>query len=218
MPWNSSQLEAHADAFFLDGFSPACNPDLWSPAVFAQLARLAAPGASLATWSVTGHVRRGLEAAGFTLERRAGFGGKREMLAGRSTAGSAPPAPPAERTALVIGAGVAGTSVAERLAARGWRVSIIDEADGPGQGASGNRAGVFRPCPASTTTAWPASPGRASSMDGVISMPWPTPATPCAGHPPACCTWAATPNRKESRRPWWMPTSPRRLPALRRPG
>jgi tRNA 5-methylaminomethyl-2-thiouridine biosynthesis bifunctional protein len=141
------QLEAHADAFFLDGFSPACNPDLWSPAVFAQLARLAAPGASLATWSVTGHVRRGLEAAGFTLERRAGFGGKREMLAGRSTAGSAPPAPPAERTALVIGAGVAGTSVAERLAARGWRVSIIDAADGPGQGASGNRAGVFRPLP-----------------------------------------------------------------------
>ena len=54
---------------------------------------------------------------------------------------------PAERRALVIGAGVAGTSVAERLAARGWQVTVVDEADGPGQGASGNKAGVFRPLP-----------------------------------------------------------------------
>lgn len=141
------QLVAQADAFYLDGFSPARNPDLWSPAIFGQLARLAAPGASLATWSVTGHVRRGLEAAGFGLERRAGFGGKREMLTGRFANGNSSLAQDTSRTALVIGAGVAGTSVAERLAARGWQVSIIDEADKPGQGASGNRAGVFRPLP-----------------------------------------------------------------------
>lgn len=141
------QLVARADAFYLDGFSPARNPDLWSPAIFGQLARLAAPGASLATWSVTGHVRRGLEAAGFGLERRAGFGGKREMLTGRFANGNPSLAQATSRTALVIGAGVAGTSVAERLAARGWQVSIIDEADKPGQGASGNRAGVFRPLP-----------------------------------------------------------------------
>ena len=141
------QLDAQADAFYLDGFSPANNPELWSPAVYAQLARLAAPGATLATWSVTGHVRRGLQEAGFTLERRTGFGGKREMLSGRftddpSAAESTPP-----RQALVIGAGVAGTSIAERLAARGWRITVIDEAAGPGHGASGNKAGVFRPLP-----------------------------------------------------------------------
>lgn len=53
----------------------------------------------------------------------------------------------ANRSALVIGAGLAGTSVAERLAARGWQVTVIDEAAGPGCGASGNRAGVFRPLP-----------------------------------------------------------------------
>jgi len=140
------QLSATADAFFLDGFSPANNPDLWSPAVFAQLARLAAPGATLATWSVNGNVRRGLEDAGFVLERRPGFGGKREMLAGHR-ANAPAPAATQHRTALVIGAGVAGTSVAERLAARGWQVTVIDEADGPGQRASGNRAGVFRPLP-----------------------------------------------------------------------
>lgn len=141
------QLNAQANAFYLDGFSPARNPDLWSPRVFEQLARLAAPDASLATWSVTGHVRRGLEAAGFSLTREPGFGGKREMLAGRRTGEGFAAAAPRHRHALVIGAGVAGTSVAERLAARGWQISLIDSADGPGQGASGNRAGVFRPLP-----------------------------------------------------------------------
>lgn len=139
------QLHAAADAFFLDGFSPARNPDLWSPAVFAQVARLAASGATLATWSVSGNVRRGLETAGFALERRPGFGGKREMLTGHRA--DAPADLDQPRRALVVGAGVAGTSVAERLAARGWQVTVIDEADGPGQGASGNRAGVFRPLP-----------------------------------------------------------------------
>jgi tRNA 5-methylaminomethyl-2-thiouridine biosynthesis bifunctional protein len=140
------QLQAAADAFYLDGFSPARNPELWSPAVFAQLARLAAPGATLATWSVNGNVRRGLETAGFALARRPGFGGKREMLTGhRADAPIADVELP--RRALVIGAGVAGTSVSERLAARGWQITLIDEADRPGQGASGNRAGVFRPLP-----------------------------------------------------------------------
>ncbi len=140
------QVHAAADAFFLDGFSPARNPDLWSPAVFAQLARLAASGATLATWSVSGNVRRGLETAGFTLERRPGFGRKREMLTGhRADAPAAYLDRP--RRALVIGAGVAGTSVAERLAARGWQITVIDEADGPGRRASGNLAGVFRPLP-----------------------------------------------------------------------
>lgn len=140
------QLEAAANAFFLDGFSPARNPELWSPQVFEQLARLAAPDATLATWSVSGSVRRGLETAGFTLERRPGYGGKREMLTGHRASAVTPPVPAARR-ALVVGAGVAGTSVAERLAARGWQITVIDEADGPGHGASGNRAGVFRPLP-----------------------------------------------------------------------
>ena len=121
-------VEARADAFYLDGFSPACNPDMWSPAVFAQLARLAAPGASLATWSVAGEVRRGLQAVGFAVERRPGFGGKRQMLAGRFEGAAPSPEAPAERRALVIGAGVAGSSVAERLAARGWQVVVVDEA------------------------------------------------------------------------------------------
>lgn len=142
------QINARVDAFYLDGFSPAKNPELWSPAVYAQLRRLAAPGATLATWSVTGHVRRGLQEAGFHVERRPGFGSKREMLTGRLADDTPPPPAPArERRALVLGAGVAGTSVAERLAARGWQITLLDENAAPGQGASGNRAGVFRPLP-----------------------------------------------------------------------
>lgn len=143
-----AQLDASADAFLLDGFSPAKNPELWSARIFHLLARLAAPGATLATWSVAGEVREGLRRAGFEVEKAPGFGGKRQMLRGRyvgrepaeATAASA-------RHALVIGAGVAGSSVAERLAARGWTVDVIDAADGPGRGASGNHAGVLRPLP-----------------------------------------------------------------------
>jgi tRNA 5-methylaminomethyl-2-thiouridine biosynthesis bifunctional protein len=76
-------LDAAVDAFYLDGFSPARNPDLWSPALCRELTRLAKPGATLATWSVAGGVRRALSEAGFAVEKRPGFAGKRQMLAGR---------------------------------------------------------------------------------------------------------------------------------------
>jgi tRNA 5-methylaminomethyl-2-thiouridine biosynthesis bifunctional protein len=75
-------LELAVDAFYLDGFSPAKNPELWSPELCQALARLAAPRATLATWSVAGSVRRALSAAGFTVCRRPGFAGKRQMLSG----------------------------------------------------------------------------------------------------------------------------------------
>lgn len=71
-----------ADAFFLDGFSPAKNPALWTPRILGSLADLAAPGATLATWTVAGAVRQGLVAAGFALTKSPGFEAKREMLRG----------------------------------------------------------------------------------------------------------------------------------------
>ena len=77
-----SRLEAAVDAFYLDGFSPAKNPELWSPEVCRALARLANPGATLATWSVAGSVRRALSSAGFVVDKRPGFADKREMLVG----------------------------------------------------------------------------------------------------------------------------------------
>lgn len=79
------RLTLRADAFYLDGFSPARNPELWSERIFHLLASLAAADATLATWSVAGHVREGLRRAGFELKKSPGFGGKRQMLRGRRT-------------------------------------------------------------------------------------------------------------------------------------
>lgn len=76
---------AEADAWFLDGFAPAKNPELWSDVLMAQVAAHTAPGGTFATYTAAGHVRRALQAAGFQVERRPGFGHKRHMTAGRIT-------------------------------------------------------------------------------------------------------------------------------------
>lgn len=75
--------EGRADAWFLDGFAPARNPELWGAALMAEVARHTAPQGTFATYTAAGHVRRALAAAGFTVERRPGFGRKRHMTAGR---------------------------------------------------------------------------------------------------------------------------------------
>jgi tRNA U34 5-methylaminomethyl-2-thiouridine-forming methyltransferase MnmC len=72
-----------ADAWYLDGFAPARNPELWGPELMQAVAAHSAPGASLATYTAAGHVRRALAEAGFTVERRPGFGRKRHMTVGR---------------------------------------------------------------------------------------------------------------------------------------
>lgn len=74
------QLEAQANAIYLDGFAPSRNPDMWSAPLFAQLQRLAAPDCSVATWASAGFVRNGLKDAGFAVVKAKGFGGKRHML------------------------------------------------------------------------------------------------------------------------------------------
>ena len=71
-----------ADAWFLDGFSPAKNPELWSDALMAQVGAHTAPGGSFATYTAAGHVRRALAAAGFAVTRATGFAGKRHMSRG----------------------------------------------------------------------------------------------------------------------------------------
>ena len=73
-----------ADAWFLDGFSPAKNPELWSPDLMAEVARHTAPGGTFATYTAAGHVRRALAEAGFTVTRQSGFGSKRHMTTGRA--------------------------------------------------------------------------------------------------------------------------------------
>jgi tRNA 5-methylaminomethyl-2-thiouridine biosynthesis bifunctional protein len=141
------QLELRADALYLDGFAPDRNPELWSLAVAAQLARLAAPGATLATWSVAEDVMGRLATADFALEKRPGFGNKRYMLAGRAPGERLPRRAAPDRRVVVVGAGAAGSSAAQRLAARGYQVTVLEAGGEPAQGASGNKAGVFRPLP-----------------------------------------------------------------------
>lgn len=77
--------QGQADAWFLDGFSPAKNPELWGEALLAEVARHTAPGGTFATYTAAGHVRRALTAAGFTVTRAPGFGTKRHMSRGGKT-------------------------------------------------------------------------------------------------------------------------------------
>ncbi|MFQ6553601.1 tRNA (5-methylaminomethyl-2-thiouridine)(34)-methyltransferase MnmD [Aestuariibius insulae] len=73
----------HADAWFLDGFSPAKNPELWEPDLMAEVGRHTAKGGTFATYTAAGHVRRALEDAGFEVSRVPGYGRKRHMSIGR---------------------------------------------------------------------------------------------------------------------------------------
>ena len=139
------QLSLAADAIFLDGFAPAKNPAMWEPRLLRHLGRLAAPGATLATWSVAAAVRAALEGAGFAFEKAAGFGTKKEMLRGQLARNVKTKQVQSLRSAIVIGAGVAGAAVCERLASRGWQVTLIERHAQPAAEASGNPAGVFHP-------------------------------------------------------------------------
>lgn len=77
------QWTGQADAWFLDGFSPAKNPQLWEPALLSAVGAHTKPDGTAATYSAAGHVRRALQEAGFTVTRMAGFGRKRHMTAAR---------------------------------------------------------------------------------------------------------------------------------------
>jgi len=125
------QAQARVDAFFLDGFAPRVNPQMWTPEVFGQMVRIARTDASLATWCVAGQVRRDLSAAGFLVSSAPGFGGKRAMLVAklRPTLGqSVQPISTSAGRVLVVGAGIAGASIAHALVQRGNEVTVCDPA------------------------------------------------------------------------------------------
>ena len=146
------QLDAQVDAWFLDGFAPAKNPDMWTPELFAELARLSHASTTLGTFTSTGYVRRRLNDAGFKMKRVPGLGKKWEVLKG-SFIGTAeatekpwfarPPQPNGPRTAIVIGAGLAGCATAASLAQRGWQITLLERHNAIAQEASGNPQGVL---------------------------------------------------------------------------
>ena len=145
------ELTAQVDALFLDGFAPYRNPQMWDRRVLKALGRLAAPDATAATWSAAREVRDGLAEAGFTVQKAPGFGGKAEMTVARYAPAFVPRralnrsagAVTGGRSALVIGAGLAGASAAAALVARGWEVTLIERHARPAAETSGNPAGLF---------------------------------------------------------------------------
>ena len=139
-----THMDAQVNAWFLDGFSPAKNPDMWSDAVFAHMARLSAPRASVGTFTVAGHVRRGLANAGFSVEKKPGFGRKRERLEAfyKSDVTGVTYEPSAD-VPIIIGAGIAGVSLAHSFARRGINPILIDPNNA--KAASGNPAGLMMP-------------------------------------------------------------------------
>ena len=149
-------LNAKVDAWFLDGFAPAKNQSLWSNDLFQMIADRTAANGSFATFTSAGDVRRGLQASGFSVSKRTGFGKKREMLAGQLEAPKrqqsispwfhhAYASETDNRHAIVIGAGIAGITTASSLAQRGWKVTLIDRRSQVAAEASGNPAGVVMP-------------------------------------------------------------------------
>ncbi|MCC2616763.1 bifunctional tRNA (5-methylaminomethyl-2-thiouridine)(34)-methyltransferase MnmD/FAD-dependent 5-carboxymethylaminomethyl-2-thiouridine(34) oxidoreductase MnmC [Aestuariibacter halophilus] len=144
------------DAWFLDGFAPSKNPQMWQGCLYDNMARLARPGCTFATFTAAGFVKRALRDAGFEVEKRRGFGRKRDMLAGQW---HGPSVPIKDKTwfvradgnltdkqrVLIVGAGLAGANVAYSLSLRGIGADVVCREDSIAAGASGNRQGGFYP-------------------------------------------------------------------------
>ncbi len=161
------QPQHKVDAWFLDGFTPAKNPQMWTQTLFDLMARLSSDHATVATFTSARVVKDGLTSAGFSIEKVSGFGLKREMLRAAMTNPFQPPAietfdegafnspypapwwvKPAtpmvkDKHALIIGGGMAGCHTAHALANRGWKITLIEKQPQLAQQGSGNPQGVL---------------------------------------------------------------------------
>jgi tRNA 5-methylaminomethyl-2-thiouridine biosynthesis bifunctional protein len=144
------------DAWFLDGFAPAKNPQLWQQDLLAHITALSKSGSTLATFTAAGQVRRDLAALGFSVQKIPGYGSKREMIiaeciapipseTGKSTTPWLLQKHFHERPihVAVIGAGLAGCHIAHALAERGITVTVFEQHAKPAQEASGNPQGAL---------------------------------------------------------------------------
>lgn len=154
----------NVDAWYLDGFSPAKNPDMWSQELFENIAINSRDGASCSTYTAAGFVRRNLRHAGFVVDRVSGYGKKRDMIVARlpaeRSANRRTPLfkyknkpwfePPPEQAvsikdATIIGAGIAGLSLAYALVQRGLTVTVVDDSSNKQKQASSNPAPIVYP-------------------------------------------------------------------------
>ena len=142
------------DAWFLDGFAPSKNPEMWNQNLFNGMAHLAKQDCTVATFTAAGFVRRGLNEAGFAMKKVKGFGTKREMIAGTMEQRKAHSnhLPWFNRTSAtnhdsiaIIGGGIASAALATTLIRRGQKVALYCKDNQPAEGASGNRQGAVYP-------------------------------------------------------------------------
>ena len=147
------QQQFEADSVYLDGFSPAKNPDIWDINTFKAVARCCRRGTRIATWTVARSVRDALTQAGFKVYKTPGIAPKRDNLEGEYNPSWEPKKAPDIFTmrhrepagCVIVGAGLAGAAAAASLARRGWQVLVLDSADAPASGASGLPAGLLAP-------------------------------------------------------------------------
>ncbi|MGR5168875.1 bifunctional tRNA (5-methylaminomethyl-2-thiouridine)(34)-methyltransferase MnmD/FAD-dependent 5-carboxymethylaminomethyl-2-thiouridine(34) oxidoreductase MnmC [Vibrio astriarenae] len=157
MPLVPTTQHGIVDAWFLDGFAPSKNPEMWNQTLFNGMANLAKAHATCATFTAAGFVRRGLIEAGFSMKKVKGFGTKREMLAGsfeaRNQPGNTQPWFHYQGASTIdngldialIGGGIASATLAKSLTRRGAKVTLYCKDERPARGASGNRQGAVYP-------------------------------------------------------------------------
>lgn len=153
LPLLNSNLNNKIDAWFLDGFAPSKNPQMWSEQLFTAMAKFARQGGTFATFTSAGFVKRGLQQAGFTIKKIKGFGRKREMLTGSLADkhdemmtpwfARQPAAIPTD--VAIIGGGLASLTTAYALNQRGANVTLYCKDQQVAQNASGNRQGAVYP-------------------------------------------------------------------------
>ncbi len=150
---------AKVDAWYLDGFAPIKNPQLWNPKLYQAMVKLSHQKTTFATFTAAGEVRRGLQAVGFDVHKDSGYGKKREMCFGqikhlRSSASKTPwfvancpknSQAGRVKSAVVVGAGLAGATTAYALAQAGFKVKVLESATETATQASGNLAGTLHP-------------------------------------------------------------------------
>lgn len=153
------ELASPVDAWYLDGFAPSKNPQMWQPYLYRNMARLSKPYATASSFTSSNTVRRGLQRQGFTVDNTKGFGRKHFMTQAVFNASNGPLRPqpvkhywsqikqePTGKIAI-IGAGIAGIQTAYALAQKGIACTVFDGGEALCAGASGNRQGAlyFRP-------------------------------------------------------------------------
>ncbi len=141
----ANKLSLQYDALFLDGFGPQKNPRMWEAGLLRSLSRYAKEGAVVTTWCTKGDVRRALIGAGFEIEKKKGFGKKRERLFGIMKARRTKYNHRAIEDVIVIGGGLAGANVAYSLRMQGVQVRVVDQAPVPGGAASALSWGILHP-------------------------------------------------------------------------